>query len=168
MHARLPPTAVALGVAGLIPFIGLGIATLTTASPVVADRYLYALVGYGAVMLAFLGGVHWGFVLHPAALPEQMSPDERRDATRLGLGVVPSLIAWAALLMPAFAIPEVGLAVLIAGFLAVVIGEQHMRRRGLLMPSGYMMLRWALSIIVIVVLVTVLALRLIGAKITLL
>jgi len=165
MHARLPPAAAALGIAGLIPFIGLGIGTIAVVSPAAADRYLYALVGYGAVILAFLGGVHWGFVLHPGTPPQGLSPDERRDATRLGLGVLPSLIGWAALLTPAFAIPDVGLAVLIAGYLAVVVGEHHMRQRGLMMPSGYMTLRWVFSIIVLAVLVTVLAVRLLGARI---
>ncbi len=165
MPSRLHPAAVALGIAGLVPFIVLGIAALAAINPVSANHYLLALIAYGGVVLAFLGGVHWGFVLHPV-LPEGMTPDARRDATRLGLGVLPSLIAWAALLTPAYGIPDVGLVVLIIGFLATVIGEHHMRRRGLLMPSGYTTLRWALSIVVLIVLITVLALRMIGASIT--
>ncbi len=165
MSPRLPPAAVILGLLGLIPFIGLGIAALSVPNEPQAQRYLLALVAYGAVVLAFLGGIHWGFVLHPA-LPEGMGPDSRRDATRLGLGVLPSLIGWAAVVPAAFAVPEVGLAVLIAGYLATVLGEHQLRRRGALLPSGYMALRWGLSVVVLVVLVTVLALRLIGAKIT--
>lgn len=165
MPPRLPPAAIALGLAGLIPFVVLGIAALSVLNEVQAQRYLLALVGYGGIMLAFLGGVHWGFVLHPT-LPEGMTPDTRRDATRLGLGVLPSLIGWAALLTPAYGVPEVGLAVLIVGYLATVLGEHHLRRRGATMPSGYMALRWGLSVVVLVVLITVLALRLIGAKIT--
>ncbi len=43
------------------------------------------------MILAFLGGVHWGF-----ALPE---PSGRADRARLGLGVVPSLVGWVALLL---------------------------------------------------------------------
>ena len=166
MPPRLHPAAVALGIAGLIPFIGLGIAVLAVLNPTTANHYLFALVAYGGATLAFLGGVHWGFVLHPARPPEAATPDARQDATRLGLGVLPSLIGWAALLTPTYGVPEVGLVVLIIGFLATVLGEHHMRRRGLLMPSGYMTLRWALSIVVLVVLITVLALRLIGANIT--
>ncbi len=163
MHPRLPPAAIALGIAGLIPFVVLGIAALSTHDSVQAQRMLLGLVGYGGVVLAFLGGVHWGFVLHPV-LPEGMGPDERRDATRLGLGVLPSLIGWAALLTPAFGVPEIGLAILIVGYIATVVTEAQMRRRAM-MPSGYMALRWALSVVVVVVLVTVLALRLIGATI---
>jgi uncharacterized membrane protein YidH (DUF202 family) len=161
---RLPPIAIGLGLAGLIPFIALGLLALSTADEVVSQRYLLALVGYGAVGLAFLGGVHWGFVLHPSALPEGMDASARRDSTRLGLGVLPSLLGFAALLTPELSVPEVGLAVLIVGYLATVITEAQLRRRDLV-PSGYMVLRWVLSIVVVVVLVVVLALRLIGAKI---
>lgn len=165
MNPRLPPAAIVIGLVGLVPFIGLGIAALTTADAVASERYLLALVAYAAVVLAFLGGVHWGFVLHPSALPEGMTPAERRDATRLGLGVLPSLIGFAALLTPELSVPEIGLAVLIVGYLATVITEAHLRRRDMV-PSGYMVLRWGLSIVVVVVLVVVLALRLIGAKIS--
>jgi hypothetical protein len=161
MHRRLPPTALILGIAGLIPFIGLGFAALSTSNAVDSEHVLYGLVGYGAVILAFLGGIHWGFVLHPSALPEGMTPDTRRDATRLGLGVLPSLIGWAALLTPAFGVPEVGLGVLIAGFIAVLVTEARDRAR---LPVGYMAMRWALSIVVLAVLVVVLVLRLIGAR----
>jgi hypothetical protein len=164
MSRRLPAAAIALGLAGLVPFVGLGIAALATRDEVEAGHYLQALVAYGAVVLAFLGGVHWGFVLHPAALPEGMSADERRDATRLGLGVLPSLIGFAALLTPLLAIPEIGLAVLIVGYLATTLTESRLRQ-GDQVPAGYMALRWGLSIVVLIVLVTVLALRLIGAKI---
>jgi hypothetical protein len=164
MYPRLPAAAVAIGLAGLVPFIGLGIAALSVQDAVAAERYLLALVGYGGVVLAFLGGIHWGFVLHPT-LPEGMTPDARRDATRLGLGVLPSLIGWAALLTPELGVPVVGLAVLIVGYVATILTEHQLRRRGALLPPGYMTLRWGLSIVVVMVLVTVLALRLIGAKI---
>jgi hypothetical protein len=163
LHRPLPPAALALGLTGLIPFIGIGIAAVTTADPGRAQTWLLALIGYGAVVLAFLGGVHWGFVLHPAAT-EGRTPEERQESTRLGLAVLPSLIGWAAVVTPAFALPAVGLAILIAGYLATVVTEGQLRRRGLV-PSGYMALRWALSAVVLVVLVTVLALRLIGARI---
>jgi hypothetical protein len=163
MHPRLPLAAIALGVAGLIPFFVLTIAALSHPDPA-AQRYLLALVGYGGVILAFLGGIHWGFVLHPA-LPQGMTPDARRDAVRLGLGVIPSLIGWAALLTPALGIPEIGLVVLIVGYLATVLGEHELRRRGGLMPSGYMAFRWGLTIVVLALLVTVLTLRLLGAQI---
>ncbi len=158
---RLPPVAIALGIAGLIPFIGCGWGTLALPAPD-SERFLTALLGYGAVILAFLGAVHWGFVLET---PDPEGAATRAiDRVRLVLGVVPALIAWVALLMPLLPSPEAGLAVLIVGHLATVVTEAQLRRRGL-MPPGYMWLRWGLSIVVVVVLVTVLALRLVGAKI---
>lgn len=164
MNHRLPPTALLLGIVGLLPFIGLGIAAVSAGTDADNQRYLWGLVGYGAVILAFLGGVHWGFVLHPSALPANMDPTTRRDAGRLALGVLPSIIGWAALMTPLLAVPEVGLAILIVGYIGTVATEAHWRRREL-MPTGYMAMRWGLSVVVVAVLVTVLVLRLIGAKI---
>ncbi len=166
MSKRLPPAAVILGIAGLVPFVALGIAAQSNIVEADSQRFLLGLLAYGAVILAFLGGVHWGFVLHPGALPEGMTEAERRDATRLGLGVLPSLIGWAAMMTPVLGVPEVGLAVLILGFIAVVATEARKSGRAY-MPNGYMALRWILSIVVLIVLVSVLGLRLIGAKILL-
>jgi len=164
MHRRLPPAAVALGIAGLVPFVVLALAVVSADDPMTAQRALLGLVGYGAVILAFLGGIHWGFVLHPAALPEGMTPSTRRDAARLGLGVLPSLVGWAALLTPMLGIPEIGLGILIAGFIATVVAEA---RGEVPLPGGYIVLRGVLSCVVVAILVTVLVVRLIGGKLIL-
>jgi hypothetical protein len=144
-----------LGVAGLLPFVACAIAALSK-GPYEAIG-LAALIGYGAVILAFLGGVHWGVVLAPAASP-------RLQRLRLALGVVPSLIGWAALGLGIASLPELALALLILGFGGTVVVESRWARESLL-PSGYMGLRWMLSVVVVMALVTVLALRLIGASI---
>ena len=62
MNRSLPPFAVVLGVAGLIPFVACAIGALALRGDD-AERVTLALIGYGAVILAFLGGVHWGFAL---------------------------------------------------------------------------------------------------------
>ena len=55
-----PRPAVALGFAGLIPFVGL--ALLAHMAPIdVALRAQYSLSVYGAVILGFMGGCRWGF-----------------------------------------------------------------------------------------------------------
>jgi len=159
---RLPPVAIALGIAGLTPFLVCGWGTLALPSPD-SERFLAALLAYGAVILAFLGAVHWGFVLESPE-PDAMASLTRKDRPRLVLGVLPALIGWAALLMPLLLSAEAGLAVLIVGHVATVIMEAQLRRRALV-PPGYMWLRWGLSVVTIVVLVTVLTLRLVGAKI---
>lgn len=150
---RLPWLATLLGLAGLLPFIGCGFASVAQNAP----WGLPALVGYGAVMLGFLGAVHWGLALAPQ--PAGAAPPPEIERARLLLGAIPALIGWVALLIPQWA----GLIVLIAGFVAVLVAEVAGHRR-LLVPPGYMWLRWILSIAVIAILVTVLVLRLIGAK----
>ena len=63
-----------------------------------------ALGGYGAVILSFLGGVRWGNLLFDQASLNSWLP--------LTLSVLPSLIAWPALLLA----PVPMLALLAAGF----------------------------------------------------
>ncbi|MBI3155989.1 MAG: DUF3429 domain-containing protein [Burkholderiales bacterium] len=102
----LPPGARLLGLAGLIPFIAgaLALALLDDAARVPAARVL---AGYAAVIVSFLGGVHWGLGF---ARP-------RAPTTIFLWGVVPSLIAWVALLLP----PAAGL-VLLATMLVLCYG----------------------------------------------
>jgi hypothetical protein len=159
MTSRLPPAAIALGIAGLIPFIGCGVAALAQPIPL-ATPWVIALIAYGAVVLSFLGGVHWGFVL---ATPGDEST-RRRDAVRLGLGVCPAIVGWLAVATAFVLPPEAALAVLIAGFVATAVVEAQGRRLGLVSPA-YMWLRWGLTVVVVAALVTVLVLQLIGARI---
>jgi hypothetical protein len=151
---RTPLLATLLGLAGLLPLFFCGFESLTRATV----WALPALIGYGAVTLAFLGAVHWGFALAPAAVPTPPQPER----LRLALGTLPALAAWFALLVPTWA----GLLLLIAAFIATVVVEAAGQRRGLV-PPGYMWLRWAHSVILVAILTTVLVLRLIGATIVL-
>lgn len=155
MNRALPPFAIILGLAGLLPIIGCGLAAVSASEPR-AGQMLLALIGYGAVTLSFLGGVHWGFAL--------TEDPPRAERSRLVLGVLPALVGWLALLVPLVLPAEVGLAVLIAGFIGAVVIEAQARQRTLV-PRGYMMLRWGLSIVVVALLTTVLVLRLLGARI---
>lgn len=83
-----------LGHAGLIPF-GLLALLLWLLSGEPQTFVSMALAGYAALIVSFLGGIHWGFAMR------QSSP-----AISLPLwGVVPSLVAWVAVLMP----PHAGL-----------------------------------------------------------
>ena len=152
MTRRLPPIAILLGLGGLLPFIACALGTVATTGST-AERLLLALLGYGAVILAFLGGVHWGLELD--------APESRAERPRLLLGVLPSLVGWLALLLPLVAAPELGLAVLLAGFVVTAAVEARASGRGL-MPPGYMGLRWVLSVVVVAILATVLVLRLAG------
>jgi hypothetical protein len=129
MRTDLPAPARLLGPAGLIPFAALSIgiwAGMPGAGP--------ALLAYGATILAFLGAVHWGLALAaPAA-------ERGADWGRLGLGVVPSLIAWVALLLP---LPA-GLGLLAVAILVTAAAESWAAQAGLV-PRAYLGLRWMLS-----------------------
>lgn len=86
----------ALGLAGLLPFVAGAIALWTVPReqvPAIAG----ALAAYGAAIVAFLGGLHWGLAARGAQATAQYA-----------WGVVPGLVAWGALLLPRHA----GLAVL--------------------------------------------------------
>lgn len=152
---NLPLPALILGLGGLIPFVAFSL----LAGMAGADwqgKAMLALAGYAAVILAFLGGVHWGFALMSVA------PDGVQRA-RFGLGVVPSLVGWAGLLVVFTGLETVGLGVMAAGFVALTIVEGRAARQGLV-PAGYMGLRYLLSVVVIVCLVSVCLLRVFGAR----
>ena len=53
--------------------------------------------GYGAVIVSFLGGIQWGAALRDA-VTTRSAPSQP-----LTWGVVPSLLAWVGVMMPAFA-----------------------------------------------------------------
>ncbi len=123
-----------LGYAGLIPFAASAALALLGPAPW-RGLALAALAAYGAVILSFLGAVHWGLALRG-------SPEEATAAwPRLALGVLPALVAWIALLMPA----RPGLALLAAGVLVVASVETAATRQGLV-PRSYLGLRWQLSL----------------------
>ena len=82
-----------LGNAGLIPFVGLaGLMWLVSGD--VHAFVAMALSAYAATIAAFLGGIHWGMGLPLDAAARRF---------HLVWGVIPSLVAWVALLMPAYA-----------------------------------------------------------------
>ena len=93
-------TITRLGYAGLVPFV------LLAALMWLIDRELLpfvaiALGGYAAAIASFLGGVHWGIGFMKGDIAPRF---------HFIWGVVPSLIAWLALMMPAYAaLPLLGL-----------------------------------------------------------
>ena len=160
MTRSLPPFAIILGIAGLLPFLICSLGALSLSSDG-STRSLLALVAYGATILAFLGGVHWGL-----ALDASNAASVRVQRGRFGLGVVPSLIGWTAMLVTFIGLPSTGLLLLTAGFIATTVIEAQATRRGL-MPKPYMWLRWGLSVVVVVCLVSVCIVRAFGGRVLL-
>ena len=97
-------TARWLGYGGLIPFIVLAPISLLDSHH--GFTWSDALFAYGAVILSFVCALHWGFSM---ALPGL--DDARRVRTMLW-SVVPSLMAWPALLL----VPMEAAVLLVTGF----------------------------------------------------
>src|SRR3954454_14856116 len=122
MNRTLPTIAMLLGIAGLIPFFVCGLAALAGVPPN-SERALLAFNGYGAVILGFLGGVHWGFGLDPTG-----SPPSDVQRARFGLGVLPALIGWVALLITFLGFELTAVLVLAVGFIVTTITEGRAAR----------------------------------------
>lgn len=140
----IPKPALILGLGGLIPFFCASI-MVWWALPI--DRWIpawliqdrdtkqfasMALGGYGAVILSFLGGVRWGNLLFDRAALRNWLP--------LFLSVVPSLIAWPALLLAT--VPMLSL--LASGFILQYALDVSAGKRGEL-PAWFVRLRLILT-----------------------
>ena len=119
-----PVMARLLGYAGGLPFAGCALAGALQISLAGFDPFRL-LLAYGAVILSFLGGLHWG----------RIAADDGDDAGwRASLwlvwSVLPSLAGWAALIMP----PLAAIVVLSGGFgLALLV---DLRRIGESLPGA--------------------------------
>jgi Protein of unknown function (DUF3429) len=149
----MPAIAILLSVLGLVPFVVFAYGALGQV-PEAASRMLVSLIDYAALILGFAGGVHWGLALLPSAL---------RPTVRFGAGAVPLVVAWVALVLMQDHL-FVALALLILGYLATVLTEHRAAQR-LLVPQGYVWMRWGFSIVAVVLMVIVLVLRGIGQTI---
>lgn len=79
-----------LGLAGLLPFIA-GAFAVWLLGPGARGLAATALLAYGAVIVSFLGGIHWGLAMRSA----------QAATLQLVWGVSPSLLAWLALVLQA-------------------------------------------------------------------
>ncbi|XP_047231265.1 transmembrane protein 69-like [Girardinichthys multiradiatus] len=98
-----PKPALYLGFAGLIPFISPTLLMAVTES--YYPQLAYAQVAYAASIVSFLGGARWGF-----ALPE--SSPAKPDWINLANSVVPSLLAWMAMLMSDSIVPAASMVII--------------------------------------------------------
>ena len=129
---NVPSAAAWLGGLGMIPFVALLFAK-TFSSDVLNPRLSFALLAYGAIILSFLGGVQWGLAI---AVPQIDSILWRR----LTLSILPSLVAWVALVMPY----SIGFFILAGAFVAMLLVDVQASRVQEA-PAWYQKLRWPLS-----------------------
>ena len=137
--AQPPRLAILLGYAGLIPFISGAIGIWIT-PPAWHTDVLTALLHYAAVILAFMGAIHWGLA---------MARERQDDAAhrQLGLSVLPALLGWLAISsgLPAL----LALALLISGFIGLYLADVHAVKLELA-PRWYTALRKPLTAVVLI------------------
>ena len=136
----LPRTVAWLGYGGLLPFLALAPASLL-------DHYhgmvwSDALYAYGAIILSFIGALHWGLAM---SLPELT---ERQRSARFVWSVVPALIAWTAVL---FSQP-LAAPLLVVGLIAHYLQDRRLAHQASL-PDWYLPLRLRLTSVAVTCLV---------------
>jgi Protein of unknown function (DUF3429) len=120
-----------LGYAGLIPFVLLA-ALLWIVQTDLRPWLTIALTSYAALIATFLGGIHWGIA---AQRPHHEQP------FHYIWGITPSLIAWLALIMPAYAgLPLLALLLIVCYFV-------DRRSYATVGWSGWLSLRLRLTVI---------------------
>ncbi|MDN3920991.1 DUF3429 domain-containing protein [Roseateles violae] len=129
----LNPHALRLAHAGLAPFV-VGAALIW----LIGDRNLdahgfatFALSAYASLVISFLGGIHWGLAFR------QTIPSPQPFVW----GIAPLLLAWIAVLMPAYAGLALQGALLVLGYLL------DRRLYPVLGASAWLTLRFRLSAI---------------------
>lgn len=104
-----------LGYGGALPFVFLAMATLLDlVLPFAPARAL--LIGYGVVILTFLGALHWG---------DQIQ-QKTKQSWRYIWSVMPALLGWVAFMMPA----AIASMMLIAGFLVCWLIDRQLVNKG--------------------------------------
>ena len=136
----LPRTVAWLGYGGLLPFLALTPASLLDHhhGAVWSD----ALYAYGAIILSFIGALHWGLAMSLRELTE------RQRSAWFAWSVVPALIAWPAVLFS----PPLAAPLLVFGFIAHYLQDRRLARQATL-PGWYLPLRLRLSSVAVVCLI---------------
>jgi len=128
----IPRPAAWLGTAGLVPFFA-GAAAVWLAPEGYSYAARAALIGYGAVILAFMGGCRWGFAA--------MTRDWTHRWSAYLSAVLPALYAWLATMAPW---PWPG-PLLAFGFAALLRADTALTLAGGA-PPWWPRLRWPLTL----------------------
>jgi hypothetical protein len=156
----VPPSFYRLGLAGTVPYLFTSLSTvylswnLNTPWPTdnqllnsfmvsnqTASELLHHLepiqLGYGAVIISFLGAIHWGLEL------AEKTPLQPRTNFRFAMGVLAPALAWPTLILPI----EWALTGQFAAFVALYFADARATTLGWA-PQWYGTYRWVLTAIV--------------------
>lgn len=120
--------ALRLGYAGLLPFVAAAL-LVWLLPPTPAQAFVaQALSAYAALIISFLGGIHWGHAMRGPV-----------GSAALAWGVIAPLLSWPAVLMPAHA------ALVIHGLLLLACYAVDRRLYAAAGAQGWLTLRFRLS-----------------------
>lgn len=149
-----------LGLAGTLPYMGTSLSTVFLAwdlnkkwptgnafyDTIFVDhetaKYLLSIIeplqlGYGAVIISFLGAIHWGLEY------AETQPLRERTRFRYGMGLAASIIAWPTLFLPV----EYALTTQFMAFVALYFADSRAATRGWA-PQWYGTYRFLLTAMV--------------------
>lgn len=149
-----------LGLAGTLPYMGTSLSTVFLAwdlnkewptgnafyDTIFVDhetaKYLLSIIeplqlGYGAVIISFLGAIHWGLEY------AEKEPLRERTRFRYGMGLAASIIAWPTLFLPV----EYALTTQFMAFVALYFADSRAATRGWA-PQWYGTYRFLLTAMV--------------------
>ena len=129
---KIPPHVQFLGYAGLLPFASSSLGLIFFQS--IQMNWLEIGLSYGAIILSFLGGLHWAFAM---ILPEL---NTQQKGLRFTWSVIPSLLAWSSFAL----LPLYATIVLLIGFLSH-LGQDVYVKKLAQMPAWYLTLRMQLT-----------------------
>ncbi len=137
-------TALLLGYTGVAPFIAcaLYVAWFTATGGYFAAHVAFVGLAYGAVILSFVGALHWAYALHRIEL----------GSGAFVRSIIPAFIAWVslciALLVPGgFGVHAFAAALMIASFIAHLRADYALNRafKEAIVPSWFLKMRLHLS-----------------------
>lgn len=139
---RPPHLAWLLGLSGLIPFVSAALSMWVI--PIGWQPLVVAsLLSYSAVILAFMGAIHWGLAMRG----EQ---EDLRAQMQLGLSVIPPLLGWAVVSLASFGLPaSLAIPLFVLAFIGMYLADLRAVRLGLA-PIWYRPLRKPLTAVVVV------------------
>lgn len=133
---RPPSLAVGIALAALVPFVT-GALGLWVTPEAWREWVMQELLAFAAVILAFMGAIHWGLAM-------RADEGSERAPMQLGLSVIPPLLGWLALSLPInLAIP-----VFFFAFGTLYFADIWAVKQGLA-PAWYTRLRRPISLVII-------------------
>jgi len=144
---RIPLAALLMSAALVVPLaagaVGVHVAPFTPLAELSRDMLTWS-VHYGAALLTFLGGIHFGLSLGDLAVPKETTFRGVYNLARYGWPVIPLVMGMLASVM-AYAMPRDSIYYLITGFFCI-ISIDSLFYFFCLMPPWFITLRIALCL----------------------